>query len=99
MLPVSIVDDFDAGCQRKAADPVPPADPLIVPGALPLQLGHEQEKAELLLTVNRFREIAHLCNDAAEERGVVRQIHKIQGTSGSKDHFAALEAHSTVQHG
>ena len=82
MLPVPIVDDFEGGapvvdegadaasdacCQRKAADPVPSADPLDVQGALPLHSGHEQEKFELLLKVNRLREIAHLCNDTAEE--------------------------------
>ena len=31
-------------------------------------------------------------------RRVVLQIHEVQGTSGSKDHIPALEAHSTVQH-
>ena len=31
-------------------------------------------------------------------RRVVLQIHEEQGTSGSKDHFPAIEAHSTVQH-
>ena len=57
----------DTGCQRKAADPAPPADPLNVQGALPLHSGHEEEKAELLRKVNRLSEIAHLYNDAAEE--------------------------------
>ena len=47
-----MVDDFDAGCQRKAADLVPPTNPFNVPGAVPLHLGPEQEKAELLLKVN-----------------------------------------------
>ena len=56
-----------AGCQVKAADPSPPADPLNLQGALPLHSGHEQEKAELMRKVNRLREIAHLYNDAAEE--------------------------------
>ena len=31
-------------------------------------------------------------------RRLVLQIHEEQGTSGSKDHFPAIEAHSTVQH-
>ena len=30
----------DTGCQRKAADPAPPANPLNVHGALPLHSGH-----------------------------------------------------------
>ena len=31
-------------------------------------------------------------------RRVVRQIYEVQGTSGSRNHFPAVEAHSTVQH-
>ena len=56
-----------AGCQRKAADPAPPADPLNVQGALQLHSGYEEEKAQLLGKVNQLREIAHLYNDVAED--------------------------------
>ena len=57
----------DAGCQRKAADPAPPADPLKLQGASQLHSGPDEEKAELLRKVSRLREIAHLYNDEAEE--------------------------------
>ena len=57
----------DAGCQRKAANPAPPADPLKLQGASQLHSGHDEEKAELLRKVSRLREIAHLYNDEAEE--------------------------------
>ena len=53
----------DAGCQRKATDPAPPADFLNVQGALPLHFSHKEEKAELLRKVKRLREIAHLYNE------------------------------------
>ena len=43
---------LDAGCQRKAADPAPPADPLNLRGASQLHSGHEEETAELLRKAN-----------------------------------------------
>ena len=63
---------------------------------MPLHSGHEQEKAELLLIVNRLREITNLCNDAAEEW--FGNIHEVQGASGIKAHVPAVEAHFTLQH-
>ena len=45
----------DAGCQRKAADPAPPADPLKLQGASQLHSGDEEGKVELLHKVNSGR--------------------------------------------
>ena len=57
----------DAGCQCKAADLAPPADPLNLQGTLLLHSGHEEEKVELLCKVNQLRKVALLDNEAAEE--------------------------------
>ena len=92
-MPIVEEDTDTARCQRKAADPAPPADPLKVQGAQPLHSGHEEEKAELLHKVNRLREIV-LHNNLAEERCGKYMKYKL--TSGSKDHFPAVEALSTV---
>ena len=67
VLSVQIVDDFeggapvvnedadatpDASCQRKAADPAPPADPLNVQGTLPPHSDRSATITELLRKVN-----------------------------------------------
>jgi len=86
----------DAGCQRKAADPAPPADPLKLQGALQLHSGPDEEKAELLRKVSRPREIAHLYNDEAEEW--FGKYMKYKGHQETRITCPAAEALSTVQH-
>ena len=78
----------DAGCQphsqRKAANPVPPADPLNVRGCIQATSTTQGDCASFQRRCRR----------------VIQQIHhdEVQGTSESKDHFPAVEAqHSWLQ--
>ena len=94
VLQVPIFDDFeggtpvvdedgdaipDAGCQRKAADSAPPADPLNVQSALPLHSGHARGWEGLAPAWTDSGRLL-IFTTTRQESGPA--MHEVQGTSG-----------------